>query len=246
VDQFVLHYDVCGCSRQCFNILHDHRGLSVHFMLDIDGTIYQTLDMKERAWHATTSNDRSVGVEIASPGAMAVPKDPAAAGWGVAEDGSLLTPPAKGTLGEWYVREANGAVRLSLPKWLGDGGVRTRNVDGSAFVPWVVPMGAPDGGLCVQTIQRQRLAQYPYTPQQRAALVKLTATLCQVLPGIRPECPRNADGSVATAKLPDDQLTAFTGVLGHYHVTTDKIDPGPALDFVALIAATRDELRRRK
>ena len=46
VDQFVLHYDVCGTSRQCFRILHDYRDLSVHFMLDLDGTIYQTLDLK--------------------------------------------------------------------------------------------------------------------------------------------------------------------------------------------------------
>jgi len=38
---------------QCFKVLHDHRDLSVHFMLDLDGTIYQTLDLKERAWHAT-------------------------------------------------------------------------------------------------------------------------------------------------------------------------------------------------
>src|SRR4051812_31124395 len=27
VDQFVIHFDVCGTSRQCFNVLHDHRGL---------------------------------------------------------------------------------------------------------------------------------------------------------------------------------------------------------------------------
>jgi tyrosyl-tRNA synthetase len=47
--------------RQCFKVLHDARDLSVHFMLDLDGTIYQTLDLKERAWHATTSNSRSVG-----------------------------------------------------------------------------------------------------------------------------------------------------------------------------------------
>ena len=71
VDQFVLHYDVCGTSRQCFKVLQDFRGLSVHFMLDIDGTIYQTLDLKERAWHATTSNTRSVGIEIANMGAYA-------------------------------------------------------------------------------------------------------------------------------------------------------------------------------
>ncbi|MCU0789083.1 MAG: N-acetylmuramoyl-L-alanine amidase, partial [Verrucomicrobia bacterium] len=69
VDQFVIHYDVCGISKQCFKVLHDMRGLSVHFMLDIDGTLYQTLDLKERAWHAGTANARSVGIEIAHMGA---------------------------------------------------------------------------------------------------------------------------------------------------------------------------------
>src|SRR5437016_14636830 len=39
-------------------------------MLDLDGTIYQTLDLKERAWHATTSNSRSIGIEIANLGAF--------------------------------------------------------------------------------------------------------------------------------------------------------------------------------
>src|SRR4051812_4186471 len=69
VDQFVIHFDVAGTSRQCFKILQDHRDLSVHFMLDLDGTIYQTLDAKERAWQATKANDRSVGIEIANMGA---------------------------------------------------------------------------------------------------------------------------------------------------------------------------------
>ncbi len=72
VDQFVLHFDVCGTSAQCFYVLHDRRGLSVHFMLDVDGTIYQTLDVKERAWQATKSNDRSIGIEIANMGAYPV------------------------------------------------------------------------------------------------------------------------------------------------------------------------------
>lgn len=246
VDQFVLHYDVCGCSKQCFNILHDHRGLSVHFMLDIDGVIYQTLDVKERAWHATTSNDRSVGVEIASPGAMAMPKDPKAAGWLTGEDGSPLFPPAKSALGPWYTREADGAVRISLPKWLGDGGIATRETSGEPFVPWVVKAGEPVGRLRLGTVQGQRLVQYPYTPQQERALIKLAATLCQVLPGIRPECPRDDDGTVASAKIPDDRLAQFTGILGHYHVTTDKIDPGPALDFESLIESTKRELERRR
>jgi N-acetylmuramoyl-L-alanine amidase len=49
--------------------LHDQRDLSVHFMLDLDGTIYQTLDVKERAWHGSESNSRSVGIEICNMGA---------------------------------------------------------------------------------------------------------------------------------------------------------------------------------
>jgi len=68
VDQFVLHYDAAGSSQKCFEILQDKRGLSVHFMLDVDGTIYQTLDLRDQAWHATKANPRSIGVEIANLG----------------------------------------------------------------------------------------------------------------------------------------------------------------------------------
>jgi N-acetyl-anhydromuramyl-L-alanine amidase AmpD len=69
VDQFVLHYDVAGTSRRCFEVLQDVRGLSVHFLLDVDGTIYQTLDLRDQAWHATKANPRSIGIEIANLGA---------------------------------------------------------------------------------------------------------------------------------------------------------------------------------
>src|SRR6185503_14558055 len=69
VDQFVLHYDVAGTSGRCFQVLQDARGLSVHFLLDVDGTIYQTLDLRDEAWHATKANPRSIGIEIANLGA---------------------------------------------------------------------------------------------------------------------------------------------------------------------------------
>lgn len=96
VDQFVLHFDVCGTSSQCFFILHDIRGLSVHFMLDADGTIYQTLDLKERAWHATKSNDRSIGIEIANIGAY--PKD------------------QKNPFEQWYASDDKGVYLIFPPK----------------------------------------------------------------------------------------------------------------------------------
>jgi N-acetylmuramoyl-L-alanine amidase len=103
VDQFVLHYDVCGVSQTCYRVLLE-RKLSVHFLLDVDGTLYQTMDLSERAWHATKSNGRSIGVEIANLGAY---------------------PPGKGQiLANWYTEDADGPY-LTPPARLGDGGVRT-------------------------------------------------------------------------------------------------------------------------
>jgi N-acetylmuramoyl-L-alanine amidase len=177
VDQFVIHYDACGSSRKCFEVLHDQRGLSVHFMLDTDGTIYQTLDLKERAWHATTSNSRSAGVEIANLGAF---------------------PQQDGKLGQQVV---SGEV------------------------------------------QGQMLYQSDFTPQQYASLIKLTAALCTVFPKIRCDYPHDAVGHVIPQKLPDEVLTNYQGVLGHYHVQANKQDPGPAFDWDRVINGARPLVR---
>src|SRR5262249_25552523 len=110
VDQFVIHFDACGTSRQCFNVLQDHRGLSVHFMLDLDGTVYQTLDVKERAWHATSSNTRSVGIEIANIGAY--------------------PPDEKNPLDQWYQKDSDSRTRINIPARYGDGGMVTKGFVG--------------------------------------------------------------------------------------------------------------------
>ena len=74
VSQFVLHFDGCVNSRSCFKSMHNRVrpgggcGLSAHFMIDTDGTIYQTLDLAERAYHAEQENSISVGVEICNRG----------------------------------------------------------------------------------------------------------------------------------------------------------------------------------
>ena len=62
---FVNHWDVCLSSTSCQRVL-DKRGISVHFLIDNDGTIYQTMDIQHAAWHAGSerTNRPSIGVEI--------------------------------------------------------------------------------------------------------------------------------------------------------------------------------------
>ena len=205
VDQLVMHFDGCGTSRTCFKVLQDERDLSVHFMVDLDGTIYQTLDLKERAWHATTSNDRSIGVEIANIGAY----------------------PATGTndLSQWYRREPNGRTVVTIPARFGDGGLWTKNFVGHPAHP------EPVHGA----VQDQELVQYDFTPEQYAALTKLTASLCKIFPKLKCRYPTDAQGHLVPHKLPADELKNYQGVLGHYHIQTNKVDPGPAFDWDRVI-----------
>ncbi len=213
VDQFVLHFDVCGSSKICFKVLND-RNLSVHFMLDLDGTIYQTLDLKERAWHATTSNTRSIGVEIAHIGAYKVDA-------------------TKHPLDEWYRKDDTGAMRIFLPARFGDPNWRVQN-----FVP---RPRKPEP--IVGNIQGQNLKMYDFTPQQYSALAKLTATLCKVFPQIKCDYPRGDDGKLLPRRLADGDLIRYQGVLGHYHVQTNKTDPGPALDWDYLISEAKSAMK---
>lgn len=205
VDQFVIHYDVCGTSARCFQVLHDSRGLSVHFMLDIDGTIYQTLDLKERAWHATVSNSRSVGIEIANIGAY--PKK------------------RLDVLDKWYAKDEDGIVHLRSPRTIGHVGVRTKPFYGQP----------DRQKLIEGTVQNIDLYQYDFTPEQYDSLIKLTATLCSVFPKIKCTYPKDENGELIPHVLTDEQWQDFHGVLGHYHIQLNKTDPGPAFNWDKVI-----------
>ena len=210
VDQFVMHYDVCGISQQCFKVLHDHRGLSVHFMLDIDGTIYQTLDVKERAWHATYIKiPGSIGVEIASIGAYPVGK--------------------ADVLESWYFPADGGGTALRPPRRLGHLGLRT--------VPFYGQPDRPEP--IIGTVQGVELVQYDFTPEQYDSLIKLTATLCRIFPKLKCEYPKDDAGALIPQMLPPKEWRAFQGVLGHYHVQKNKTDPGPAFNWDKVVGGAK-------
>jgi N-acetylmuramoyl-L-alanine amidase len=209
VDQFVLHFDACGTSRQCFKVLHDLRCLSVHFMLDLDGTIYQTLDLKERAWHATSANSRSIGIEIANIGAY--PKG------------------QRATLDRWYKTDSAGSTHIRIPPEFEPSGIRTAD-----FVARPVRPEPVEG-----SIQGQQLEQFDLTTEQYDALIKLTAALCRIFPDLECDYPRDEKNAPISTKLPEETLRKYRGLLGHYHIQANKVDPGPAFQWNKVVNGAR-------
>jgi len=199
VDLFVLHYDACGTSKTCFRVLQDERILSVHFLLDVDGTLYQTLDLAETAWHARAANPRSIGVEIAHVGAF--------------------PPGERERLERWYEwREQGTRIR---PERLESADVRTHPFEARpAREPFV--RGAIHG---------ESLLQPDFTPEQYRSLAALARALHEVFPRIALDAPRDATGAVRMDALTDAEEAEFSGILGHYHLQTNKLDPGPAFDW---------------
>lgn len=74
-----------------------------------------------------------------------------------------------------------------------------------------------------------------YYPAQLASAVSLVSALREPLRHVPKSVPRDSDGKLIRRALKRDELRAFSGVLGHFHVTKKKSDPGSdifeALEF---------------
>ncbi len=77
VDMIVIHYTGMSALPDVLDKLTDATSeLSAHFVVDIDGRIFQLVDENRRAWHAGVSNwqgqrdinSRSIGIEIMNNG----------------------------------------------------------------------------------------------------------------------------------------------------------------------------------
>jgi N-acetyl-anhydromuramyl-L-alanine amidase AmpD len=212
VDQFVYHYDVAASSKGCFRTLHDARGLSVHFMLDLDGTIYQTLDVKERAWHASESNSRSVGIEICNMGAYRAGGE-------------------RKTLETYYRKDDKGRTQFVPPVY----SKNSQRTPGFVARP---SRNEPVSGV----VQGTEYTMYDLTPEQYDSLIKLTAALCTQLPRITPDYPRDSQGNLITKVLNDSDWENYHGLMGHYHVQENKQDPGPAFQWDMVINGARKRM----
>ncbi len=211
IDQVVVHYDAAWTSHNCFKVLHDLRGLSCQFLLDVDGTLYQTLDVLERARHAGSANCRSIGIEIAHPGPLELTRD----------------------LAKRYSIDAEGRPVFDLGRLAGT--VRTQG--------FVVHPARPQP--IRGEVQGRIYTQYDFTDAQYATLIRLLAGLKRALPRIRLEVPRDAGGRVRNAVLTAEEQKGFSGILGHYHVSGRKQDPGPAFDWERVLVGARRLVKAR-
>lgn len=179
----------------------------------MDGTLYQTLDLKERAKHATIANTRSIGIEISNIGAYQVGRS--------------------NPFDKWYTKEQPGnRTRLVIPEaerpW-----IRTPNFVGRYCTSWWSASAHSSLLLCSAgyparpdpvrgMVQGLDLLQMDFTQEQYSALIRLTAALAKLFPGMPLKAPRNEDGSVRNVAMSAEELDAFAGIVGHFHVQTNK------------------------
>ncbi len=221
VHQFVLHYDVCWTSRHCHQLLAESDFKGSHFYLDLDGTLYQTLDLY---WKTNTApaddgkgNERAVHVEMAN------------LSWQARHTESDLYHLKK----DAYRKSAKG-WRLDLPESRGRE-LRVKNFQPIAARAW------GQRGYFSKTINGRTVRMWDFTEEQYTALIRLCVGLNRLLPRIRLEVPRDPQtGRTPLGRLED--FSGFEGILGHAHVQGGnakkgikrKYDPGSAFDWARL------------
>jgi len=98
-----------------------------------------------------------------------------------------------------------------------------------ALPPGYVPRPARPGPLRGR-VQGTELWQEDFTDAQYEALGRLVAALCGAL-----DVPARAPSERGVLADP----AGWQGILGHYHLTTAKIDPGPAFDWDRLLGSVQ-------
>ncbi|MCA9518629.1 MAG: N-acetylmuramoyl-L-alanine amidase, partial [Myxococcales bacterium] len=165
------------------------RGLSEHFIIDFDGTIYQTVDVARMAFHAAEQNNSSVGVTL------------------ISAQPNLVREPDAPPFDPNHARAAEMAKH-------------------------------PRARSAVMRINGGRVQSYGYTDAQRRSLGALARALASVFPKVGHGVPRDARGEIITAVVEDPD--ALEGVVGHWHTSADRWDPGPGMDWRALEVAMTD------
>lgn len=89
----------------------------------------------------------------------------------------------------------------------------------------VIPSRGRVRPIDMEFIHGQKVPCARFFPIQIFSVAVLLKTLCSVL-SIPLAFPREKDGSLALRLLRPEERRTFRGVIGHFHKTTNKFDPG--------------------
>jgi len=200
VKNIVFHSDCTETAAICYRVLVN-RGLSTHFLIDWDGTIYQAADVLHKAIHGGEVNATSIGIDVNNrlplfrPGDAVVPYESIFNG---RHPEQFVDPEQKRPLSEF------------------------------------------------QEINLTRKRSYGYTDGQYKSITALIKVLASQLPGLYngkegavPQPPMNEKGEVVNRAI--DGAKEWNGLLGHWHVSAGKWDPGPGFDWKRIFHALRGE-----
>lgn len=85
ITHVVLHYTDLNSAQESLDILCDPKSkVSSHYLIDVNGDIYELVSIDKRAWHAGVSqidgqenvNDFSIGIELQNRGHSVFPLEP--------------------------------------------------------------------------------------------------------------------------------------------------------------------------
>lgn len=168
IRQFMIHHDGCTTADMTYSVIQNERGLSCHFLVDNDGTVFQTLDLALEGWHGSELCPESIGVELCNRGdAARFPTD--------------------------YARARGKEVRNITP--------------------------------C--KINNATIKSYDFTAAQKESMIRLSRALIRLLPNLPAEYPQSSPGVQMWNTIGVLSSLRFSGFIGHYHLTTNKWDPGP-------------------
>lgn len=90
----------------------------------------------------------------------------------------------------------------------------------------VVPSAGKNRQTYEGVIRGRKVKMAKFYDKQHIALKALIDAICAAIPTIPKVIPAGADGKLLQATMTPAQLKAYKGIIGHFHISTKKTDPG--------------------
>ena len=219
ISYVVVHTDLTPHAMETFRVLlgRDPTPLSTHFCINWNGVIYQYADVAERTAHAAGHNEQSIGLDMNSRL--------------VNYDGRFVEKSTRKEFDRLRKAYKNLAKeKLREPPF---------NLSGKklAEVAALYEFERPVRGR-IQGGNTQRV--WGYTPMQYKSLILLLKLFVREL-DLEKSYPSGVDGTVIPGILEDDDTKKLKGFVGHYHLDTNRWDPGPNFDWQRVLSGIQSE-----